>query len=492
MGPSSPMRRPPLQHEESASSSLNGLEKVISRGSIPFDIFEDLIEKYLDKPLPPTPRKPSSVYSRHMEEIVGSYRDSRPRDEIEPTEFFLKPTTYDSSTSRILDTRPARPQLNHQAHAESDTVVDRWHTRQRTDRTTEVRSGSASNLRRSRSSRIDSFVGRSPFAKPKKSTRKAETLATEYREALRGRSPAPPVIEAIPYYSENDYFPSPISATITDVVDHSLMPQPLRVSSFDSERPSSHFSMTSSDSDTDRVHHGVRDSLKAYARKAFHLPKASAEDKERERIISNAEAKYPYMSPPSSRRPSRLGSIASQRRASIQQGLSHMYDTITSLSIGPAKMKYSTDAKKRAQISKELRSPAIPTTAYQQLGTKAWETPKSPKSPKLKSPSKRHFSFRSGSQQSAASSRQGSPTPSQCSKARSPRSPMSPRSPRVVTSKIAAAVHGGTAQVGSLLGIESSARQEARTEQWREQLKKKIVMIGTADQYPDGRVDRWV
>lgn len=489
MGPPTPMRRPPLQHEESASSSLNGLEKVISHGSIPFDIFEDLIEKYLDKPLPPTPRKPSSVYSRHIEEIVDSYHDSRPRDEIEPTELYLKPTTYESSTSKTSNTRPARAQLNHQAHADSDTIVDRWHTRQRTDRTTEVRSGSASNLRRSRSSRADNPVERSPLIMPRRSTRKAEALATEYRDALRGRSPAPPVIEAIPYYSENDYFPSPISATITDVVDHSLMPQPLRVSSFDSERPSSHFSMTSSDSDTNRFHHGVRDSLKAYARKAFHLPKASAEEKERERIMSNAEAKYPLMSPSSSRRPSRLGSIASQRRASIQQGLSHMYDTITSLSIGPSKLKGSTDAKKRAQISKELRSPAIPTTAYQQLGTKAWETPKSPK---VKSPSKKHFSFHSSSQKSAASSRQGSPTRSQGSKARPPRSPMSPRSPRVVTSKIAAAVHGGTAQVGSLLGIDTPARQEAKTEQRREQLKKTIVVIGTADQCPDGRVDRWV
>ncbi|KAI4136036.1 MAG: hypothetical protein LQ347_000155 [Umbilicaria vellea] len=489
MGPPSPMRRPPIQHEESTSSSLNGLEKVISHGSIPFDIFEDLVEKYLDKPLPPTPRKPSSVYSRHLEDIVDSYHDRRPRDEIESTEFFLKPTTYDSSTSRISNTKPARPQLNDQAHAESDTIVDRWHTRQRTDRTPEVRSGSASNLRRSRSSRADNFVERTPLIKPRKSTRKAETLATEYRDALRGRSPAPPVIEAIPYYAENDYFPSPMSATITDVVDQSLVPQPLRVSSFDSERPSSHFSMTSSGSDMDRAHHGVRDSLKVYARRAFHLPKASVEEKERERIMSNAEAKYPLMSPPSSRRPSRLGSIASQRRASIQHGLSHMYDTITSLAMGPSKIQSSTDPMKRAQISKELRSPAIPTTAYQQLGTKAWETPKSPK---VKSPSKKHFSFRSSSQKSAASSRQGSPTPSQGSKARSLRSPMSPRSPRVVTSKIAAAVHGGTAQVGSLLGIDTPARQEAKTEQRRERLKKTIVVIGNADPYPDGRVDRWV
>ena len=483
------MRRPPLQQEESASSSLNGMEQVISRSSIPFDIFEDMIEKYLDKPLPPTPRKPSSVYSTHKEEIIDSYRESRPRDEIEPTEIFLEPTTYSSSTSKITNTKPARPQINHQAQAESDTVVDRWHTRQRTDRTTEVRIRSASNLRRSHSSRAGNFVEGSPTNKPRKSSKKAETLAKDYRDELRGRSPAPPVIEAIPYYSDNDYFPSPISATITDVVDHSLIPQPLRVSSLDSERPSSHFSITSSDSDTDRIHHGVRDSLKAYARKAFHLPKASAEEKERERIISIAEAKYPFMSPPSSRRPSRLGSIASQRRASIQQGLSHMYDTITSLSIGPSKPKSSAEAKKRGLISRELRSPAIPTTAYQQLGPKAWETPKSPK---VKSPIKRHFSFRSGSQQSATTSRPSSPVPSQDSKLRPPRSPRSPLSPRLVTSKLAAAVHGGTAQVGSLLGIESPAQQEAKLEQRREQLKKQIVVIGAADQYPDGRVNRWV
>ncbi|KAA6415588.1 MAG: hypothetical protein FRX48_00304 [Lasallia pustulata] len=482
MGPPSPMRRPPLQHEESASSSLNGMEKVISRGSIPFDIFEDLIEKYLDKPLPPTPRKPSSVYSTHKEEIIDSYRERRHRSEIESTEIFLKPTTYSAGISKISNMKPERPQLAQQAHAESDSIVERWHTRQRAQRTTEVGTGSASKLHRSHSSHADNSVDGSPTNKPRVSSRKAEALANDYRDALRGRSPAPPVIEAIPYYPENDYFPSPISATITDVVDHSLIPHPLRVSSLESERPSSHFSMTSSDSDPDRIHLRVRDSLKAYARKAFRLPKASAEEIERERIISIAEAKYPLMSPPSSRRPSRLESIASQRRASIQQGLSHMYDTITSFSIGSSKPKSGTETSS-SQIWRELRSPAIPTTAYQQLGPKAWEAPKSPR---IKSPSKRHNPFRSGSQESATANRQSSPAPTQNSKARPP---PSPRSPRLVASKIAAALHGGTAQVGSLLRIETPAQQEAKLEQRREQLKKKIVMIGAADQYPDGQLE---
>ena len=377
---SSLVRRPPLQHETSSSSPLNGMEKVIRRSSVPFDIFEDLIEKYLDKPLPPTPRKPSSVYSTREEEIIDFYGERRPRDETEPAQIFLKPTNYSISTTRTWNTKPARPQLNYQAHADSDSIVDRWHTRQRTDRPTEVRTASATSLRRSRSSRADDFAVANATNKPRKSTRKAETLANDYRDTLRKRLPAPPIIEAIPYYPENDFFPSPISATITDVVDHSLLPHPLSFSSLESERPSSHFSMTSSDSDTDGIHQGIRNSLKAYARKAFHLPNASAEQKETERIISIAEAKYPLMSPPSSRRPSRLGSIASQRRASIQQGLSHMYDTITtSLSIGSSKPNSSSEAQRSLRISRELRSPAIPTTAYQQLGPKAWKIPKPPK-----------------------------------------------------------------------------------------------------------------
>ena len=473
------MRRPPFRHEDSSPSSLNGMEKVISQSSVPFDIFEDLVEKYLDKPLPPTPRKPSSVYSTQKEEIIESYVERGPKHEIEPSEIFLQPITYGPSASRIPSTKPARPHLDQRVHAESDSIIERWRMNPRYDGPTEGRSGSEPNGRGRRSRRAKNPVEISPSVKLGKSNRKAETHAQEYEDALRRRAPAPPIIEAVPYYSEHDYFPSPISATITDLVDHSLMPQPLRFSSLDSERPSIHFSTMSSDSDADTIHHGVRDSLRAYARKAFHLPKASPEEKETNRIMSVAEAKYPLMSPQPSRRQSRLGSIASQRRASIQQGLSQMYDTLIGLSIGAAKPKPSTEMK-RAQIPRELRSPAIPSTAYQQLGRRAWETPKSPK---LKSPSKRHLSFRSSSQQSASTSRGRSPTPSRDSK---------PRSPRSVTGKLAAAMHDGTAQVESFLGIESPALQQAKREERREQLKRKIVVIGTADQYPDGRVNRWM
>ncbi|MCJ1374752.1 hypothetical protein MMC20_005984 [Loxospora ochrophaea] len=271
----------------------------------------------------------------------------------------------------------------------------------------------------------------------------ADLLAKEYRAAFSNRPITIPDYRTTQYRSEHDHPPTPLSARITDVVDHSLMPSPLRISQISrSERPSSHFSSSSSNADS--IHDGIRGSFRAYARKVLNVPKASAEDTEKKRIMSVASAKYPHMNLDLTKR-SRLSSVASQGSASIQQGLSNMYDTLTSLSVGSSKAKPTIDiaSTKRKDIVRERRSPAIPVTPYQHLGRKAWETPKSPKQ---KSP-KKIFPFLPRSRSNAT--RFGRPT-----------------------------------------GQDPLRR--TNSERRREELKKKIVVIGATDPYSVGRVSHWL
>ncbi|KAL9101834.1 MAG: hypothetical protein Q9187_009195 [Circinaria calcarea] len=120
-----------------------------------------------------------------------------------------------------------------------------------------------------------------------------------------------------------------------------------------------------------------------------------------------------------------------------------MYDTLTNISIGPSKFKPSLNLKKRTTIPRDMRSPAIPITPYQYLGAKAWEA--SPKSPKPKSAKKKHFSL-----------------PSKLD---------SPTKWYKLSSR----------------GSNKASAGEKEAEKRREELRKRIVVIGAADQFPDGR-----
>ncbi len=134
------------------------------------------------------------------------------------------------------------------------------------------------------------------------------------------------------------------------------------------------------DSDDEDAHTGLRDSVRAYARKAFHLRQSTAQEKEKKRVMSVASAKYAFMEPPSlTRRPSAF-SISTERRASIQRGVATVKERVSKLA-NWSPVPGTND--KKSPIPRELRSPAIPITPYQQLGTKAWEPPsRPPRSPK--------------------------------------------------------------------------------------------------------------
>ena len=295
--------------------------------------------------------------------------------------------------------------------------------------------------------------------------------AEEYQKVISSHPNNPIAFRTVEY--EPEYFPEPpISARITDVVDQSLVPSPLRFSkSDDSDRASSQYSGNAKNGETERP--VWRRSIRTSREKSFPVSKISAEEKKIKRALSAASAKYPHMNlqPPPWRE--RLNSVASQQRASMHQGPSNVYETLRRLSSGSGKSKHISTAhpKKRVHIPRELRSPAIPVTAYQTYGTKAWEkSPKSLKSPKPKLPKQK--------------SPEAQPSESGSGTSDTARKKGFPLLPKTLVQPIWQSVGGK--------GREKHSSKGKASEKRREELKKKIVVIGLADQYPDGRVSQWM
>ena len=436
-------RRPPLRFAESSSAGLRGLENVIPKKSQLAETFDDFDTYHLDKPLPPTPRRPSSLYDLLKEDIIDSYAERGPKDELLPSYFLLAAATYisDEPNEPTESSIASKDQRKPSSHLVSDSVrINKWLNATKPTTFQPVSCGGIQDH-----AAIELSNTLSMAQQPARTSKMADEYANEYRKVL---SPAPPVspftFRAIEYQVEYDHPDTPISSRIVDVVDGSLLPSPLRVSVIkDQDQPPSGSSGTAS---SDNAHKpGRRQSFHSYARKVLHTRKASTEETERRRIMSVASTKYPHMSlqPPPPWR-DRVSSMASQRRESLQQGLSHMYDTLTNISIVPSKLKPSLNLQKRTTIPRDMRSPAIPITPYQHLGTKAWEA--SPKSPKPKSAKKKHFSL-----------------PSKID---------SPTKWYKLSNK----------------GSDKTSAGEREAEKRREELRKKIVVIGAAEHFPDGRV----
>ena len=437
-------RRPPLRYAESSSSSLRGLENVIPKKSPFAEPFLDFETYHLDKPLPPTPRRPSSLYDLLKEDIIDSYAERGPKDELRPSYFLLTAATYisDERKKSRESSKGSQLQRGQSNHLASDsTRINKWlDTTKSTTLQTHSYGGAQGRAE------IEPSNNLSRAEEPRRTPKMVDEHANEYSKVLSSPHPVSPfTFKAIEYQAEYDHPDTPISSRIADAVDGSLLPSRLTVSATkDQERSPSRLSEASSNQE--RAHETKRrQSFHSYARKVLHTPKASAEETERRRVMSVASAKYPHMGlPPPPPWRDRVSSMASQRRESLQQGLSHMYDTLTNISIGPSKFKPSLNLKKRTTIPRDMRSPAIPITPYQYLGAKAWEA--SPKSPKPKSAKKKHFSM-----------------PSKID---------SPTRWYKLSSR-----DTGKASV-----------EEKEAEKRREELKKKIVVIGAADQFPDGRV----
>ena len=398
-----------------------------------------------EKPLPPTPRRPSSIYTVQPSEIEPAYNNSTYGTIVD--QYFgselLQPKTYRASSSKIPDQPPLRPKLlrDTQSHAASDPIVER---------------------RRAEQSQHRYPAGTTSERKMNHSSQKAQQHAEDYESVLHTRSSVLPSIVPDQLYSDSGHLPSRMSPRITDVVDQSLVPSPLKYGN--SEEPGSHFSSDSS-SDAGSCHSGLRDSVRSYARRTFSKRSFTPEagDKDRPNSASPSKPK------------SRLGSMASQRRASLQHGIEEMYDTLTSFSLSPAKHKppaMQLETGSKVRIPRERRSPAISLTPYQMIGVKAFEDAGSPKSSKT--------SFLPSLSSKGSRRKLGSST-------RSPNlsSPESPSPKRPVVKKWAAAFQSKTTRMESAIGLETNRVKRSKSEKKRAELKKKITVVGLGDD--DGR-----
>ena len=390
---------------------------------------------------PPTPRRPSSVYTVQPGEIEPSHDNSTYGAIVD--QYFgnelLQPKTYRASAPRIPDQAPLRPKLlrDTESHAASEPIVERRRAEQSQHRWVEETNDE---------NRV------------KGSNQNAKEHAEDYESVLHTRSSVLPSIAPDQLYSDRGILPSKMSPRITDVVDQSLVPSPLRFSSYD--EPASRFSSDSS-SDAGSCQSGLRDSVKSYARKTFSKRSFTPEAVDKDKPNS--------ASPP--KRKSGSDSMASHRRASLQNGIGGMYDTLTNLSLSPGKqkppaMQLETNGKVRSL--REHRSPAIPLTQYQKIGVKAFEDTGSPKS------SKTNFL----PSLSSKGSRRKPGTSDRNPDLSSPESP-SPKRPAV--KKWAAVFQSKTTRVESAMGLETKRVKRSKSEKKRAELKKKITVVGLGD-----------
>ncbi|KAL8927639.1 MAG: hypothetical protein Q9172_001268 [Xanthocarpia lactea] len=484
--------RPQLRRAPSTVSSLAGMEKPLrSKETSPFEIYQDPIELYLErvqlnKPLPPTPRKPSSVYSMHREEEHQN-RQRRIQNGLLPASVFLAPTTYRSSTSGLPDPAPVRPKLTREAqtHAASDPAIERrWGQ--------EVQRGTSAylpNLQQEWSFDNDSDTETTSIEQSATDIAGvAEQHADNYTSVLHTRSSV--LANSMPeeYHVTQQQVSSPMSSRITDVVDQSLVPAPLRFTSFEeSERPGSRFS--SSSSEAGNHHERIRNSLRGMARKAFHhkVPSSNSGDTD-----WAAFDRYQERRGSTPRRQSRMGSLLSERRASIQQSIIGMYDTLTSLTTPskgakPAPVVTSSQAKPHKP---RIRSPAIPLSPYQIQGPKVWETSsksskKTSKSEKARSAGASHVSL--SSQDKISHIRFSTPVyGTSRSEEKEPRT-------RSMVNKLASAFQNGTVQMESAVGLNTNRVKRSKSEKKRQELKGKIKVIGLGNQSANnGSGSQWL
>lgn len=478
-------RQPLFQH--STSSSLSGMEtplfKPPPRLGNSHSSINLVAQGMAEKPLPPTPRTSSSIYSVQYDGR-NNIRKQSSSDALLPPQTTLQPTAYRASTSKVLDARSKRPKLvqDVQAHAISDPILEKRRLQQQDIEKTETH-WSQSPIQRMKSNfAAPSGSINESLAAPNNGTKGAEKYASHYESLLHTRSAALPTFTPEPY-SDYDYLPSSMSPRITDVVDRSLLPPPLSYNTIEEmKRPSSAFS--SSSSDLEGFQDGIGNSLRAYARKALHLRRTSFERDNRKKASSIAT------------------SDAGPRRGSIQRGISSMHDTLAKFSITsqPPKSKGAMDINgaTNTRVPRELWSPAIPITRYQQMGKKAWQSSRSSKRSKSQTPSSKsgktsYFSNPPGERTSYFSDPAGGGTsyfsnsaPENNSIAKF--SPSLAARPGSMAKKIASAFHTGTTRVENAMGLNKPNTRLTQSERRREELKKKIVVI-VGDQ-TERRLDR--
>ena len=423
--------------------------------------FRESVDDSDDKPLPPTPTIPSSVYRLFTEDVPKTPRFVTKHD-LRSSKGLHQQTEVRSSTSKVSDPMPTRPQMNRGAksHGAVNPVVGRkqaeesrygeWKAPKYQEPETDLRPKTAAPAKASNEREGDNTAQK----------QSAEVFAEEYISLLDSRSSVLPGSSFEPQNAESSHQPTPMSSRITDVVDITPVPEPMKLITEEESQQSSQFS--SSSSEPVKLQEGIRRSLRSYAQKAMHVRNKSQDISEKEQQEPNTQSR----AADGERQRKPTLSISTARRASIQKEIIDMYNTLTNLlSPNPKtklKMEYAS-AKKKA-IPEEHRNPAIPITPYQRFGTKAWETPNSPvkRSKSARTSTSSRLSKDKGFLSSKEKKKKGNMVPG--------RNPGS-KNERSVGQKLAKAV-----------GIDMEKDKKTKSEKWRAETKKKIVVLG-----PDGR-----
>lgn len=461
-----PPRRPWVPTHTFSSNSLNGME-IPLRTPSPFAVSlprsrNPSRTELLEKPLPPTPRKPSSVYSLQNDETMKG-RIKTLQNEVPSTDPMLQPTAYRSSTSMVPVISAARPPLlgKQEGHTVSDPVLERRQAQRRDFVSLDIHS----------SQLLDQHPTSKVPARPKTESQTLNKLnsygsgadqhANTYESILDTRSSTIPNPTPEPYFN-HAYLPSPMSSRITDVIDHSLVPPPLRYTTLmEHTQVSSRFS-SSSDSSSEIVQSSLRESFRKFARKILRLRKPPVLAK-RKKAVENTHSLDSILA-----NPRRRSSAAGRRRGSIQMGLSNMYSSLRKRSI-PSSSPKAIGTTKKARLPRELRSPAIPITPYQKIGTKAWEkSSKSRKHARSEPATSTQFllPLRKSENSSAYNNQRENEIPR----------------PASIVNKMTTALHNGTTQVESAMGLNARKKKPSKAELRREELKKKIVVLGLGGQ----------
>ena len=361
-----------------------------------------------------TPTKMSTPSTNLKEKTSRTPRFALEGEALSPKTFLAPPQTH-SNTSTISDEVPLPPQLTRDAQTQGESYFATWKQPSENSVFTERKAlkykysddEHGSSLPASRKA---SSLG---SGAPSERMQSAEERATDYTSML-------PAFIPEPLHSESSFSPSEMSARITDVFDASLMPAPLVLSGNSEDRKlSSQFS--SSGSEVDSLYDDSKPSLKFRAKKAFRSRKASQARKENAHVDSKTSQH------------SQAGELTTAKRASLQNGIDEMYNTLTGLySSAKPKMKHDSAHFKSKAIAGDLRRPATLVTLHQKYGKKAGHSPKSPKSP--------------------APNQDGS-----------------------MGKKLASVFQNGAMAVG----LDRAKERRAKTEQWRSQMKKKIVLVRT-------------
>ena len=433
------------------------------------------------------------------------------RETLLPPKATYEPSTYRSSTSAVPGVLPSRPKPKRDASTQAvlqkpavlkigppESIFSEWRA-PRFEELDDKQPGITAPVEiLAKRSRATQHIAQQHANDYKSLLPRASTFPTFEPEPMPESEPESES-DAEPYYDTFNSLPAPMSPRITDVVDETLLPRPLRMSTAQYSSTSSRFSSSSSEHLAPKQ--GNRESLKSFAKKAFHSRKHSKEQKAQSlevRADSNTSSKVSQADEQDI-----TSSMTASDRASIQRGIIDMYDTLTNLydpsnkyasliestSSPRPKPKVEFPPPKASVLHKERGSPAIVITPHPSSNHKFDETLNSPllmpypksadeswcnSSPTGSTPKKSHFSM-----SSTASSSEGSHSSLSKAAKKKIKSYTFPQSNRSGSKKRAKGVKWKKA-----VGFDRKKGKKTDGEKRRESIKKKIVVVRPVTQEP--------